>query len=76
MSKKNTETIRSELKLLFKTANIELARSVKNDLVEKYSKKYSNMVECLDEGFEYGFQYCAIEEQTIQDLKASTCWSE
>ena len=69
--KKNTETVRSELKLIFKTANIELARSMKNDLVEKQSEKYSSMVECLDEGFEDGFQYCTIEETNYSRLKST-----
>lgn len=37
LPKKNTELVRSELKSLFKTTNIEVARSMSEDLVNKYS---------------------------------------
>ena len=71
LPKKNTELVRSELKSLFKTTNIEVARSMRDDLVNKYSDQYSSMIECLDEGFEDGFQYCAIEETNYSRLKST-----
>ena len=57
LPRKNTEMIRDELKVLFKTNNIEIARTLKNSICERYSEKYRKMTECLDEGFEDGFQY-------------------
>ena len=54
-----------------KTTNIEVARSMRDDLVNKYSNQYSSMIECLDEGFEDGFQYCAIEETNYSRLKST-----
>ena len=71
LPRKNTETIRDELKVLFKTDNIEIARSLKNSIVERYSEKYAKMTECLDEGFEDGFQYCSIEETNYSRLKST-----
>jgi transposase-like protein len=44
LPRKNTEEVRAELKSLFKTTNLGIARKIKNELVEKYSDKYPNMV--------------------------------
>ena len=69
LPRKNTETIRNELKVLFKTNNIDIARTLKNSLCELYSEKYEKMTDCLDEGFEDGLQYCSIEETNYSRLK-------
>ena len=69
LPRKNTEEVRGELKVLLKTTNIEIARRLKNEIVDKYIGKYSKMTECLDEGFEDGFQYCTIEETNYSRLR-------
>lgn len=71
LPKKNTEMIRSELKILFKLTSIETARSYKNQLVDQYSDKYPNMVTVLDEGFEDAFAYCASEQTNYNRLKST-----
>ncbi len=71
LPRKNTEKVRAELKVLFKTNNIELARSLKNQIVDEYAGQYEKMVECLDEGFEDSFQYCSIEETNYSRLKST-----
>ena len=71
LPRKNTEQVRDELKVLFKTNNIELARALKNQIVNRYSSHYEKMVECLDEGFEDSFQYCSIEESNYSRLKST-----
>ena len=71
LPRKNTEMIREELKVLFKTNNIEIARTLKNSICERYSEKYRKMTECLDEGFEDGFQYCSIEETNYSRIKST-----
>lgn len=71
LPRKNTEQVRDELKVLFKTNNIELARTLKNQIVNRYSSHYEKMVECLDEGFEDSFQYCSIEESNYSRLKST-----
>ena len=71
LPRKNTEMIRDELKVLFKTNNIEIARTLKNSICERYSEKYRKMTECLDEGFEDGFQYCSIEETNYSRIKST-----
>lgn len=71
LPRKNTSEIRDELKMLFKTDNIEIARKMKNELINKYSEMYPKMTECLDEGFEDGFQYCAVEETNYSRLKST-----
>ena len=71
LPRKNTETVRDELKMLFKTNNIEIARKLKNDIVNRYVDKYQKMVECLDEGFEDSFQYCSIEETNYSRIKST-----
>ena len=63
--------IRDELKVLFKTNNIEIARTLKNSICERYSEKYRKMTECLDEGLEDGFQYCSIEETNYSRIKST-----
>lgn len=59
LPRKNTEEVRAELKSLFKTTNLGIARTIKNELVEKYSEKYPRMVSTRDEGFEDAFHYCS-----------------
>lgn len=71
LPKKNTQVVRDELKVLFKSTNHEVARKMKNDLVDKYGELYPKMTECLDDGFEDAFQYCAIEETTYSRLKST-----
>lgn len=71
LPRKNTSEVRDELKMLFKTNNIELARKMKNGLIDKYTEQYPRMTECLDEGFEDGFQYCAIDETNYSRLKST-----
>ncbi len=71
LPRKNTSEVRDELKMLFKTNNIEIARKMKDELIDKYSEMYSKMTECLDEGFEDGFQYCAVEETNYSRLKST-----
>lgn len=71
LPKKNKEIVRAELKSLFKTTNIKVARSMRDELVNKYSDQYLSMIECLYEGFEYGFQYCAVEETSYSRLKST-----
>ena len=52
-SLKNTiEIVRSKLAGLFKTTNIKVTRSIRDDLVNKYSDQYSSMVEYLHQDFE------------------------
>ena len=71
LPRKNTETVRDELKALFKMNNIELARNLKNRIIDQYRNQYAKMVECLDEGFEDSFQYCSIEESNYSRLKST-----
>ena len=71
LPRKNTETIRDELKVLFKTNNIDIARTLKNSICERYSENYGKMTDCLDEGFEDAFQYCSIEETNYSRLKST-----
>ena len=71
LPRKNTEQVRDELKVLFKTNNIELARTLKNQIVNHDASHYEKMVECLDEGFEDSFQYCSIEESNYSRLKST-----
>ena len=71
LPKKNTQLVRDELKVLFKATNIEVARKLKDDLIEKYSEAYVNMTDCLDDGFEDAFQYCAIGETCYSRLKST-----
>lgn len=71
LPRKDTEKVRAELRGFFKTNNIELARSLKNRIVDHYSSRYGKMVECLDEGFEDSFQYCSIEETNYSRLKST-----
>lgn len=51
--------------------NIELARNLKNRIIDQYRNQYAKMVECLDEGFEDSFQYCSIEESNYSRLKST-----
>ena len=55
LTQKNTETVRDELKALFKMNNIELARNLKNRIIDQNRNQIARMVECLDEGFEACF---------------------
>ena len=55
----------------FRLTNTEIARKLKNDIVVKYSDRYQNMVECLDEGFEDSFQYCSIDQTNYSRLKST-----
>ncbi len=71
LPRKNTSEVRDELKILFKTNHIDIARKTKNEIIDKYSELYPKMTECLDEGFEDGFQYCAIEETNYSRLKST-----
>ena len=71
LPRKNTEMIRDELKVLFKTNNIDIARNMKNDIITRYCDKYQKMTDCLDEGFEDAFQYCSIEETNYSRLKST-----
>lgn len=66
---KNTAEVRAELKVLFKTTHIDLARKLKNEIVDKYTDTYAKMTDCLDEGFEDSFQYCAIRETNYSRLR-------
>lgn len=71
LPRKNTSEVRDELKMLFKTNNIEIAHKMENELIDKYSGQYPKMTECLDEGFEDGFQYCAVKETNYSRLKST-----
>lgn len=71
LPRKKTEMIRDELKILFKTNNIDIARNMKNDIIRRYSEKYQKMTDCLDEGFEDAFQYCNIKETNYTRLKST-----
>lgn len=71
LPRKNTEEVRAELKSLFKTTNLGIARKIKNELVEKYSDKYPNMVSTLDEGFEDSFHYCSSSLTNYSRLKST-----
>lgn len=71
LPRKNTEDVRSELKALFKMTNIAVARSYKNQLVDKYIDKYQAMVHVLDEGFEDAFAYCSSSKTNYSRLKST-----
>lgn len=72
LPRKNCEELRTELKLLFRITDIELARKKKIELLEAYQEdKYQVALNCLDEGFEDGFQYCATEETNYSRLKST-----
>ena len=71
LPRKNTEMIRYELKVLFKTNNLDIARKLKNDIITHYSDKYQKMTDCLDEGFEDAFQQCSVEETNYSRLKST-----
>lgn len=58
LPRKNTVMIRDELKILFKTTNIDIARNIKNDIITHYCDKYQKMTDCLDESLKDAFQYC------------------
>ncbi len=72
--KKNTEEYRRDIKALFKLQDIDLARTMKNEIFDKYEKenKYRKSLEILDEGFEDAF--CYMSEDTIHNrLKSTNC---
>lgn len=45
LPRKNTKTVRDELKELFKMNNIELGRNLKNRIIDQYRNQYTKMVE-------------------------------
>lgn len=51
LPQKNTYEVRKELKMLFKTNNIKIARKIENEIIDKYSELYQKMTECPDAGF-------------------------
>ena len=71
LPRKNTEQVRDQLKVLFKTNNIELSRTLINQIVNRYSSHYEKMVKCLDEMLEDSSQYCSIEESNYSRLKST-----
>jgi len=60
--KKESKPFREAIKGLFKLTDIEMARKVKNTLVNDYIEqpKYRKACEKLDEGFEDAFQYLVV----------------
>lgn len=71
LPRKNSEEVRSILKILFKTTDIDLARRLKNEITDKYEEAYPTMLECLDEGFEDAFQYCTTRFTNHNRLKST-----
>lgn len=71
LPKKNTDTVRAELKLLFKATDIQLARELKDEITKKYGEQYESMITCLEEGFDDGFQYCSTVETNYSRLKST-----
>lgn len=72
--KKNTEEYRRDIKALFKLQDIDLARTMKNEIFDKYEKenKYRKSLQILDEGFDDAFSY--LSEDTIHNrLKSTNC---
>jgi len=57
--KKNAKKFREAVKAIFKLTDIDLARTMKNALVDEYidQTKYTEACETLDAGFEDAFQY-------------------
>lgn len=71
LPKKNTESIRNDIKNLFRIQDIEAARSVKDILLDNNFEKYEKMCDCLDSGFEDAFQFCSIAETRYNRLKST-----
>ncbi len=72
--KKNTEEYRRDIKALFKLQDIDLARTMKNEIFDKYEKenKYRKSLQILDEGFDDAF--CYLSEDNIHNrLKSTNC---
>ena len=59
LPKKETEEARQELRAIFKTPDLGMARELKNRFIEKYqdTKGFSKSVEKLDDGFEDAMQF-------------------
>src|SRR5690606_12390348 len=64
MPRKNSQEARRELKAIFKAANIEQARELKDQFIQKYEeeKRYEKAIAILDEGFEDAAQFYAEPE--------------
>ena len=71
LPKKNTESIRNDIKNLFRIQDIEAARSVKDILLDNNFEKYEKMCDCLDSGFEDAFQFCSTAEPRYNRLKST-----
>lgn len=61
MPKKNTKEARTHLKEIFKAANLEISRTLKNEFMEKYreDKRFEETIKRLDEGFDDATQFYA-----------------
>ena len=72
--KKNTEEFRTDIKALFKTQDINLARKMKEEIFSKYEieKKFQNSLNTLDEGFEDAFAYLA-SDVIHSRLRSTNC---
>ncbi len=72
--KKNTEEFRTDIKLLFKIQDVNLARKMKDEIFLKYEseKKFQNSLSTLDEGFEDAFAYLATDVIHSR-LKSTNC---
>ena len=74
LARKKTEEVRAEFKSLFKTTNLGIARTIKNEIFEKNSEKYPSMVSTLDDGFEDSYQYCSSSLTSYPRLKSTNAW--
>src|SRR5699024_12773851 len=56
---KNSKDFRDAVKAIFRLTNIDIARTMKNTIVNEYIEqpKYTEACEILDAGFEDAFQY-------------------
>lgn len=73
LPKKNTLEIREDLKNIFKTPELNHARELKNQFIEKYQdeKGVQKAIEILDSGFEDAMQYHAHPSKYHQYLKTT-----
>lgn len=71
LPRKNTESVRSDIKDLFRIHDIDAARIARKNLMDKYGEKYSSMCECLDAGFEDAFQFTTSSNTRYNRLKST-----
>lgn len=73
MPKKNTVEARQHLKEIFKAANLEISRKLKNEFIEKYEneKRFEKAIKTLDAGYEDAVQFYAEPQYTHKHIRTT-----